>query len=288
VRFPVLLVTALVGCGDNLPGPDDAAVADVGEADPLGPWGAPHPMFLTSVADDDDPSLTADMLELYFNRDRDVYVSTRSTTSAPWSPPSLVAELSTPSFETTPEVSGDGLTLYLASDRAGGLGGIDIYVATRATRNDPWSVPAPVDALDSMTVDGAAYVTDDRTTAVIGTDRKANTDHDLFVSVRTDADQPWPTPVELAAVNSPAADWSPMLSKDKLTLYFVSYRSGGGDLYVSHRTEPTAAFPAPAPIAELSTPAAEADPWISPDGHHLVFTTDRDHLGIESLYEASR
>src|SRR5205085_11755798 len=119
----------------------------------------------------------------------------------------------------------------------------------------------PVDALDSTTVDGAAFISADRLTAVIGTDRKANTDHDLYWSERADPSAPWPAPVELAALDSAASDWSPMLSTDKRTLLFVSYRSGAGDLYLSHRTSTNAAFSTPEIIDELSTPAAEADPW---------------------------
>ncbi|CAN5915344.1 hypothetical protein BH11MYX3_BH11MYX3_44280 [soil metagenome] len=264
----------IAGCGDNL-GVED------------GPWGEATPLFPTAVADDDDPSLTADRLELYFNRDQDVYTAMRTTVASAWSAPVRVAELSTPGFETTPEVSGDGLTLYLASALPGDPD-LDIYVATRASRGAAWSAPVIVEALSSKTVDGAAYVSEDGRTAVIGSDRAAGTDHDLFLSERASPDQPWPAPVQLEALRSPASDWSPALSADKLTLYFVSYRSGGGDLYISHRASLDAPFEPPALIDERTTPAAEADPWISPDGHHLVFTTDREHPGIESLYETSR
>ncbi len=273
-RAGIVIAAVLAGCGDNAGVPD-------------GPWGEPTLLFPTSVADDDDPSLTADRLELYFNRDQDVYAAIRPTTSAPWSEPVRVAELSTPGFETTPEISEDGLTIYLATAPAGDPD-LDIYVATRPTRFASWGALVVVDALSSTTVDGAAFISADQRTAVFGTDRTANTDHDLYLSERASPELAWPAPMELAALHSSASDWSPMLSADKLTLYFVSYRSGGGDLYVSHRASLDDAFDSPSLIEELTTPAAEADPWVSPDGHHLVFTTDRDHAGIESLYESSR
>ena len=278
----------MAGCGDNLPPPATDAPADA-YVDPLGPWRPPVLLLpAAGTDDDDDPSLTADLLELYFNRAQDIYVATRASTSSPWSTPVLVTELSSPSFETTPEIAGDGLSITFASDRTGGLGGLDIYVATRSTRAAPWGAPVPIDALDSPLLDGAAYFTADGTTAVIGTDRKANTDHDLYWSVRRTRSDPWPAPVELAALDSPAADWSPMLSADKKTLLFVSYRSGNGDLYTSHRASQTDDFDAPALIAELATPAADADPWLAPDGHMLVFSSDRDHVGIQSLYVSIR
>lgn len=263
---------AVAACGDNALAP--------------GPWGPPERLLPASTSDDDDPSLTSDLLELYFNREQDIYAATRPSLSAPWSTPVRIAELSTPGFETTPEIAGDGLSITFASDGLGGRGGLDIFLATRPSRTAAWGAPVEIDALDSATVDGAAYLTPDGTTAVLGTDRKANTDHDLYWSVRASASDPWPTPVELAALDSPAADWSPMLSADQQTLLFVSYRSGGGDLYTSEREGDT--FAAPTVIEELVSPQSDADPWLSPDGSMLVFSSDRDTPGTQALYVTTR
>jgi len=44
--------------------------------DPLTPFGTPQIVTeLTTTANEDDPSLTADMLEIYFDRDGDLYRS---------------------------------------------------------------------------------------------------------------------------------------------------------------------------------------------------------------------
>ena len=40
-----------------------------------------------------------------------------------------------------PIQSPDGLSLYMASNRPGGKGGLDIWVATRATTSAPWGAP---------------------------------------------------------------------------------------------------------------------------------------------------
>ncbi|MBK6523344.1 MAG: PD40 domain-containing protein [Sphingobacteriaceae bacterium] len=40
-----------------------------------------------------------------------------------------------------PTIAADGLTLYFASDRPGGYGGIDIYVTHKNPKNGQWSVP---------------------------------------------------------------------------------------------------------------------------------------------------
>ncbi|MNC93408.1 WD40-like Beta Propeller Repeat protein [compost metagenome] len=66
----------------------------------------------------------------------------------------------------------------------------------------------------------------------------------------------------------------------------LTTRSAGGDLYVARRERVTDAFDTPAPISELNTSALDQDPWISPDGRHLYFASDRD--GGLAIYESTR
>src|SRR6266851_813845 len=122
------------------------------------PFAAPAPVVeVASPGDDDEkPTLTADMLEMYFLSDRaggpgqgDVWRSARARPGDPWSAPTLVAAVSGPSRETSPAVSADGLTLCVSSDRAGGQGGLDIWVSSRASRSGDWSTPVPVAELNS-------------------------------------------------------------------------------------------------------------------------------------------
>jgi WD40-like Beta Propeller Repeat len=46
-----------------------------------------------------------------------------------------------PGFDGGPNTSNDGLRLYFVSDRPGGAGGSDLWVARRTTVADPWSIP---------------------------------------------------------------------------------------------------------------------------------------------------
>ena len=55
-------------------------------------------------------------------------------------------ELNTVALDGCPIESPDGLSLYIASNRSGGLGGIDIWVARRASRAAPWGAPMNVGA----------------------------------------------------------------------------------------------------------------------------------------------
>lgn len=48
-------------------------------------------------------------------------------------------------FDSHPSLSVDGLTIYFASDRRGGQGGVDLWYATRSSINsDSWSQPQPL------------------------------------------------------------------------------------------------------------------------------------------------
>ena len=56
--------------------------------------------------------------------------------------PQIVPELSTAANDVDPSVRRDGLELFLASNRPGTFGANDLWVARRATVNDPWTAPA--------------------------------------------------------------------------------------------------------------------------------------------------
>jgi Tol biopolymer transport system component len=59
-----------------------------------------------------------------------------------WSAPEAMVSLNGKSNERGPAFSRDGKFLYFSSDREGGQGGYDLYVARR--QGDGWSVPEPL------------------------------------------------------------------------------------------------------------------------------------------------
>jgi len=60
-----------------------------------------------------------------------------------------IAELTTSFHEDDPALPGDELEIYFDSDRPGGLGGDDIWRATRPTQTSPWDPPQPVAELNT-------------------------------------------------------------------------------------------------------------------------------------------
>src|SRR2546430_5742213 len=91
--------------------------------------------------------------DLYFASDRpgglggtDIYAAAQLVDGT-FGPAVLIPELSSPSDDVAPAVRRDGLEVFIASTRLGGLGEQDIWVATRATTSDPWSPAADLGPL---------------------------------------------------------------------------------------------------------------------------------------------
>lgn len=62
---------------------------------------------------------------------QDLYVSTRQGVHQPWSAPVNVTVLNSTVMDRHPSLSSNARTLFLASNRPGGLGGDDLWMATR-------------------------------------------------------------------------------------------------------------------------------------------------------------
>lgn len=108
---------------------------------PDGTWGAGIPVAeLNTGSNDSRPNVSRDGLEVYFESNRpgtlglqDVWVSTRRSTSDPWSPPAnLGGDVNSTAADGRPSLSFDKETLYFHSTRSGGAGGTDLYVTTRS------------------------------------------------------------------------------------------------------------------------------------------------------------
>src|SRR5688572_20755207 len=90
----------------------------------------------------------------------------------------------------------------------------------------------------------------------------------------------WSAPVNLGAViNSTAEDSTPALSKNGLSLYFHSARTGGfglTDLWVSQRNSEEEEWGTPVNLGEVvNTSSDDLMPNLSRDGHRLFFVSRR-------------
>ncbi len=146
-----------------------------------------------------------------------------------WSKPSIIAPtVNTPKFlESTASITPDGKTIYFASDRTGGLGGLDIWRTTQQA-NGTWSSPVNLGApINSKANEDAPFIHPDQKTLFF-TSEGHNTmgGRDIFMSKLVA--QKWTEPENMGyPVNTTANDNYFTLIADGTRAYFSSDRKGG-------------------------------------------------------------
>jgi outer membrane protein OmpA-like peptidoglycan-associated protein len=146
-----------------------------------------------------------------------------------WSRPSLVTpSLNTPkSLESTASITPDGKTIYFASDRVGGQGGLDIYKTT-IQANGTWSAPQNLGPqVNSKANEDAPFIHPDQKTLFFTSDgHNSMGGRDIFVT-KLVGDK-WTSPENMGyPVNTTANDNYFTLIADGTRAYFSSDRKGG-------------------------------------------------------------
>jgi Tol biopolymer transport system component len=222
-----------------------------------GPWATPVNLgpILNTDANERSPALSRNGHHLYFATTRpggsggfDIWVSWRHDThdDLGWQPPvNLGPQLNSAATDAGPaywENDDGGIPLlFLASNRPGGPGGLDIYVS-QLTATGTFGAPALVAELNGASNDLTPGIRHDGLEILFASARAGGVGaQDLWVSTRDEAGDAWTTPEHLGpAINSSFNDNFPVLSADRETLFFSSDRpggSGGQDIYVSSRSK---------------------------------------------------
>jgi hypothetical protein len=267
--------------------PGDAAASDALEIDtiptdalpdgpPYVPWAAPAELTSLEIPEsgEDDPSVTADKLTVVMTADTtvapinsDIFIGTRTALTDTFTVTALTAVNST-SDENSPEISGDGNTLYFTSNVSGLE---EVYISTKTS--NVWSAPALVTELSPGTNGDVAISPDGLTAAVM----RGST---LYIHTRAATTAPWGAGVahgELNVANDVAA---PTITNGAQTIYV--HDGAPRDLYVSHRN-PNGTFQTPQPVSELNTATGrEAAPFVLEGDDYMIFENGYD------IYETTR
>lgn len=258
---------------------------------PTSAFGAPVLVpSLNTSGDEGAPRFTADELQAVFNRtnagssDSDLYTANRATASAAFGSAVLMTAESSTSQDYNPTVTGDGLTLFFDSTRAGA----HIYVATRSSTVATFGAPSQAANINSGSADVQPFVTSDGGELWFTSNRPGGLgSYDIYRSAK--AGNAFGTPEAVVALNSASDEILPVLSADKLTVYFASNRAGGPGLtniWTAHRSTATDGFPTPTLVTELSSNAIDYPGWISPDNCRFYFASNRG--GNYDVYVATR
>lgn len=224
--------------------------------------------------------------------------------SAEAAAPGAHPEFNTASLDGCPFPSRDGKMFFMASNRPGGLGGIDIWVSTRASTRDPWGEPvnvgAPVnsehnDFCPTLARDGHTfYFVSNRPGGMGGTD--------IYVT-RLRGDGSFDPPQNVGpGVNSSADEASPFPLPEaggSPVLYFSSNRPGGyspeapgatfGDSDIYRSVSHGGVFGPAELVPGINSSAEDGHPNVRRDGLELFFFSSRGGgSGMADIYSSTR
>ena len=219
-------------------------------------------------------------------------VTVAAKTFGDWSTPVSAEQGSSPDLNTAyndgcPILSPDGLDLYMASNRPGGLGGLDIWVSHRRNIHTGWGPPVNLGAPVNSAADEFCP-TPVKGNRLLFVSKRDEPNGDIYVTRMRRGE--YETPVNLGPnINSPYQEWSPSLYIDdygREVLYFSSTRPGGPggqDIYYSVNYGPAQLAPG------LNTADDDARPNVRHDGREIVFDSTRPGtLGGPDIWTATR
>jgi hypothetical protein len=299
----LLACAAILGIEDGIPRgepdasdaqitPDsaqDVVVVDAGACNLASPFGAPVSLgAVNTSAAEQHPRLSPDELTVYFQRavanaGWDLFVAKRASVTAAFDPPTPIAELDTASNEADLSVTPDGLRAFFASDRAGGLGGYDIWQASRDAASSTFALISPTANVSSTQSDDQSYYVPG--TLYFASDRGSG-GQDIYRAAELSGG--FASPLLIPELASSAYDGFPVVATNELRIYFASTRADAGAFQIFTATRSTAGAPwdTPAVVTELTTFGNAIPGWISSDGCRLYLSSD--HGGDYDLYVATK
>jgi WD40 repeat protein len=220
---------------------------------------------------------------------------------SPWSPPVPLDAVNSPSIDQQPALSKDGLSLYFASNRLGGPGGLDIWVAQRTCVDGcSWMPPEPLGPnVNGTFPDISPSLSRDGHQLFFASQRPHDhcdppslppcTNRDLWVSYRENVhdDFGWEAAVNLGDyINTPGEEIAPSYfeNDEGLPQLFFNRGAVGGDIYMSELEN--GVWAGASAVQKLNTSGTDQRPSISHDGLEIYFYSDRD--GANRLWVARR
>jgi hypothetical protein len=210
-------------------------------------------------------------------------------------PTNLGSVVNSSDWESGPGISADGLSLYLDSDRGGGYGRWDLWVATRPTPDADWDTLENLGStINDSNSNGFADISADGLTLYFMVEDGGY--GDLWVTTRATPNEPWGEPVNLGPpVNSQYTDAHPSISADGLSLYFSSRITGQhhpngfgeSDIWLTTRASTSAPWGIPSNLGSVvNSSSCDAEPSISANELALFFMSNRS--GDEDLWVTTR
>lgn len=244
--------------------------------------------IFNTEADEYEPAISPDGTELFFVRglpadkgesQADIYISQRINNR--WSKPQPLAAINTEANELGPRLSHDGDWLYFYSDRAGGLGGYDIWASPRTDTgwgeavNLGEAINSPHNEFNpAPTPDGQRlfFASNRKAASAMGDSQRWNatirhnpaaTDYDILVAM-----------VKRQEVETESEAAAPIESADSLIAAPMDAASA------------LAQYEPAIEVAPLNSPHHEGSASVTTAGDFLYFTSNRE--GLDQGYDLYR
>ncbi len=212
----------------------------IAKRDKTGVFDRGEPMSSPFNATDDNQggcSISLDNRRLYFAMMRyegglqpncDLYVSEFSEDS--WGDiKKLSANVNDPKYwDSQPTIASDGVTLYFASDRPGGYGGIDLYYTVRDQKTGTWGKPVNLGpTINTKGDEKTPFIhSDSETLYFSSTGHFGFGAYDIFYTRKNEKGE-WIEPENIGSpINSDKDDTGFFVSTDTHTGYFFSFDEG--------------------------------------------------------------
>jgi Tol biopolymer transport system component len=249
---------------------------------------------VNSTANDLGACISADGLTLYFSSNRtgglggyDLWCTTRATINDDWGPAENLGQPPNSRYSYwDPSISSDGLTLYFSDGHSptfgnrlpSGLGGQgDIWMVARASVNDAWGEPINLGPAVNSQHAIHPSISSDGLSLYFQSHRPGTLGHcDIMVATRNSTSDPFEDPVLIRKVNTGGPEWTPDISADGLTLFFMR-NPGPPDIWASTRRTIDDDFGYPIRLPhQVNIPGYDNGiPNLSADGSTLYFLSNR-------------
>ena len=247
---------------------------------PLGAWSTPVEITELTGFSEDDPSLTDDLLEIYFGSRRtptvggeDIWMASRSSPTGAWKSPVSVSELNSGDTETTIRVTRDGLAIFFTRSIQGNA---DIFFSTRGSRMDAWSTPQPISELNLTNDQEYAPFASTNLLRIIFCRGNSVANEALWVATRATNTAIWEAPNVILELNESAVSECDPIEIGDRVVYYSSNRAGRYDIYRSERANAVDPYGPRVLVDGVNTSSfTDRDPWVSSDERYMVFASDR-------------
>lgn len=277
-------IDALMDAGTVDVPPLDTSAADVFDAGRgTGEFGPPRILEELTMAstEADDPTLTPDLLQIFFKSARPFARAWTARRSALGEPFGELTELDVLPGETvtSPELREDGLVLFFTGRIAGDF---NLYRSTRANLDDVFSVGIPIAEVNTAGDEFAFGSNAGETIAVFSRSGLRETG-------RASPDLPWGSVSPISELNRTGTEFDSHLIGDGRVIYFAGVEPAGTrstEIWRAERANVDAPFGPAVRIESVSSSAMDTDPWVSADERVMLFMSDRD--GRDRIYVATR